>query len=601
MCRVHQGRPGGRALAACLALLTVAGQANADFSAWSDTLEVYINTSASGANVPNTLSNFPLLVRLDQSGFNFAKAKTGGADIRFSTSGGTALPYQIERWDSAAGKAEVWVLADTVRGNNATQFLRLYYGNPAAADSSNPAATFPASLGLSAVFHMGQAGTGARQNSAAGGAAATTNNYDGDERRPGIIGMADSLDGAATGDWLDLGAGYADFSAGFTYSAWVYPSAAKRYSHFLDLGGGVASNNIIVGREDLTNHLIVHLYHPGGAQSRLRSDAYLTDNAWQYITVVITNADSLVRWFKNGSLIESKKMLAPLGNVVRTSNWMGRSPWTADEYFQGKLDEVRITRGLHPVGWVRMSYESQRPDQVMVTLKAPAGPAGCAAVFQPAADVTVDEGAGVTLASLADCATAYNWTPVSGPAPRILDPEVKTLQFPAPRITGDTAIVFRFSAVFPDSTRQKDVRVSIREAIPEPAFTLPDTLDWNGQDSLTVTATVTNLAAIKASRDSVLTWAWTLADLAADTAWRPSALKLSRPAGPGTGKVTLCLGNGGQPTCKSTQVVIPFPTALPKRLLPVPPSPTSERRSADGRWRPGSIGSLKTYPAVPLR
>lgn len=599
MGRVQQGRPGGRILAACLALLTVASSAAADFRDWSDSVDVYVNTSPSGANVANTLSPFPLLVRLDQSGFDFSKARPGGADIRFSKPGGAALPYQIERWDAAAGKAEVWVLVDTVKGNNATQFIRLYYGNSAAADSSNPAATFPASLGLAAVFHMGQAGTTPRANSAAGGAAATPGNYDGDESRPGIIGLADSLDGGAPGDWLDMGAGYADFSAGFTYSAWVFPSAVKQYSHFLDLGSGAGANNIIIGREGLTNHLIVHLYHPGGAHSRLRSDALITENAWQHIAVTITNTDSTVRWFKNGSLIESKKMLAPLGNAVRTGNWMGRSPWTGDEYFQGKLDEVRISRRIHPVGWIRMSYENQRPDQVLVTLRAP--PAGCAIRFAPAADMTVDEGAAVTLASVADCASAYHWTPVSGPAPRILDPDVKTLQFPAPRVTQDTVIVFRFSATFPDSTRERDVRVTVKEAIPEPAFTLPATLSWDGRDSLPVTATVTNLAAIKTSRDSVLTWAWTVTDLAVDTAWRSSALVLSGAEGMGEGMVTLCLANGGQPTCKSTEVTIYPPTSIRARPAPEPVRQGANHRSADGRWRPGPSGGFRVYPAAPPR
>lgn len=593
-------RPGSLALAAYIFLPAKAGFP-ADYRAWTDTVRVHVNTSAGGVLMTTALTRFPLLVRLDTSGFDFAKARGNGRDIRFSNSSGAPLPYHIERWDSAAGKAEVWVLADTLKANDSAQHLRLYSGNPAATDSSNAGAVFPASLGLVSVFHMGAGGTAGRANAVAGGAPATPVNFDGDERKPGIIGFCDSLGGAAggeAGDYLDLGAGYGDFAGGFTYSAWIYPSATRRWSHFLDLGNGQGVDNIILARADSSNNLALHNYLQGGARSTHRVDGVLTNGQWHHFSVTITNADSTIRTYRNGALIHTGKLAARLATQVRTANWLGRSQWAADGYFQGKMDEVRISKVAHGAAWLKLMYENQRPDQSLIRLgrsSSPPPPA-CQASFAPPADTLVDEGAGLTLAARADCARTFSWTAVSGPAPRILDPDVKVLQFAVPRVAGDTAMVLRFTAGFGDSSLEKEVRVRVREAIPEPVFTLPATLPWNGRDSLLVPVAVTNLSQIKASRDSTLTWGWSLAGWSADTVWQGGGLLLRNPApGEGAGTVTLCLHNGGPPICKSAEVTVSNPTSL--QGSPSPAGATSlrpaPRRTLDGRLLPEGPASAR--------
>ena len=50
-------------------------------------------------------TDFPALVRLDKDWFNFSQAQPKGEDIRFATSTGTALAYEIDQWDAAGGTA----------------------------------------------------------------------------------------------------------------------------------------------------------------------------------------------------------------------------------------------------------------------------------------------------------------------------------------------------------------------------------------------------------------------------------------------------------------------------------------------------------------
>ena len=108
----------------------------------------------------------------------------------------------------------MWVKVDSIKGNDASQAIRMYWGNAGAPDSSNPSAVFGAGNGYVAAWHLTGAGTAARPNAVSGGNPAAAVNYDGDENAAGVIAGADSLDGAAAGDYLDVGDGYADFTGG---------------------------------------------------------------------------------------------------------------------------------------------------------------------------------------------------------------------------------------------------------------------------------------------------------------------------------------------------------------------------------------------------
>ena len=112
-------------------------------------------TTPEGANLPATASEdgFPLLVRLDKDWFDFSQAKAHGEDIRFATSTGTPLAYQVEQWDAAKGTASIWVRMPTIKGN-ARQEIKMYWGKTDAQSESSGSAVFNDSNGYLSVWHM---------------------------------------------------------------------------------------------------------------------------------------------------------------------------------------------------------------------------------------------------------------------------------------------------------------------------------------------------------------------------------------------------------------------------------------------------------------
>ncbi|MEI7901089.1 MAG: DUF2341 domain-containing protein, partial [bacterium] len=121
--------------------LAASEMAAVKYKSWKHSGSLYLLTTPDGVNLRATASeeNFPVLVRLNKDWFAFNEAKANGEDIRFATSAGAPMAYQIEQWDAAAGTACVWVRVPTIQGN-ARQEIKMYWGKAdAKTESSGPA------------------------------------------------------------------------------------------------------------------------------------------------------------------------------------------------------------------------------------------------------------------------------------------------------------------------------------------------------------------------------------------------------------------------------------------------------------------------------
>jgi hypothetical protein len=571
-----------------LAAIAATSAAAQDYSAWAHSKDLYYDTSPDGANVTADVSAFPVLVRLTAADFPFAEARGDGRDLRFAKPDGAPLHYEIDVYDSAAGAAAFWVLADTLRGNSKAQLLRIYWGNPSAGASADSGGVFTRANGFRAGWHLGGQFPVERRNAVPGGMPAVPGNYDADEQTPGLIGYADSLDGGNPGDHLQTWEPFDSLSGGFTFSVWAYPTAAANWGRFMDFGNGQAQDNLFLTRVAASDSLrfssltgaTVHSVTAGGA---------IVQGQWQYFTVTV--AGTTARLYRNGVEIAGGDLGAAITDVRRGSNYLGRSNWGADAYFRGKLDEPEVASVARGADWIKLAYANQKAGQTLLTYTAPVV---CAARFEAPADTSVPEESLLSLAGAADCADRYQWAQESGPPLRILDPETKVLDVSLPRIAADTSVVLEFSAHFPDSVRSGKVRVSIRNSIPEPAFTLPAALAWNGRDSLLLRPEISNAAALAASSHPDLNAAWKVEGDGVDTAWRSDGLLL-QSASEGNFSVTLCLDNDGPPVCAKTAVAVdatvgldfPRPVSLRQRAVP--------EFGADGRLRPGPAGAVRRF------
>ncbi len=398
-----------------------------DYSLWAHSAKLHFNTSATGANVPKNIINFALPVRITDSRI-ISQSMATGADVRFADQTGAHLEFQIERWAPDQGKAEFWVRVPKLDSLSDKGFLTVYWGKAGADWLSDGNKVFDKNIvGYAEVYHLGEGGTQTRMNSAANNNHAAPKNYDGDERVGGVIGMADSLDGNPSGpDYLDLGAGFSDLTT-FTFNIWVYPTHVGSWERLIDLGNGEYSDNMFFTRSRISDTLNFRAFGTPGQEGPfgqtqnqdfggLDAPKALDLKKWNFLGVVVSGQTATM--FKNGIRIASGQLAGSLNKIVRTQNYLGRSNWAVDAPFSGIFDEAQMATVAHSAEWMKLSYESQRPEATMFTWEF--APEQKLAITVQPAGAMVDEGKPVKLSVVAIAAKSisYQWfkddVPISG-------------------------------------------------------------------------------------------------------------------------------------------------------------------------------------------
>jgi uncharacterized repeat protein (TIGR01451 family) len=101
---------------------------------WHYRRPVVISSNAS-------LSDYQVLIKLDNSNFDFTKADDEGWDVRFTKDDGiTEINYWVESWNSVSQLAYLWVKVPSLEIGDTTIYI--YYNNPGESTTSNGSQTF---------------------------------------------------------------------------------------------------------------------------------------------------------------------------------------------------------------------------------------------------------------------------------------------------------------------------------------------------------------------------------------------------------------------------------------------------------------------------
>lgn len=363
------------------------------FTEWSHYAPVRLD--AAGL-IAKGVANIPLLLRLSREGFDFSQAKGDGSDLRFTRENGAVLPYRIQLWDSLAGTAAIWVKVDTVAPDSEAQRLRMYWGNARAAAPASKGGVFDTADGYAGVWHLDAAPSGAPSAFPDAGPAGNA------ARAMGILSKPDSTppigpaDGRIGGGvplngkdaWLMATREYAG-PAVFTASFWFRTTSKE---------GGKMLGFVMPGLKGVTYgsktgnfnfDRVVWMTDDGllHAGFTMRSTSYPTIvGAWQSFTAAKAYNDgqwhhlSYTLWNSGALLMVDGEKAASYTGLVRplpdAGHWRvgysGEGKWDPEwtsEYFQGSVDEVRLSHRSRSEDWLRLDYESQKPGSGVLTLE----------------------------------------------------------------------------------------------------------------------------------------------------------------------------------------------------------------------------------------
>jgi hypothetical protein len=340
--------------------------------AWKFLKKLSLNTTASGANVQGIVENFPVLVRLNTGNFNFSQAQSSGNDIRFTKENGGSLPYEIERWDASQSSAEIWVKIDTIFGNDSTHFITMYWGNPNATSASNSAAVFDTTDGFQGVWHLNET-TGQTAKDATG------NHFDGTKLgsalpapAAGAIGTAQQFDGSSS--FIQM-TGTADSKLSFpengnySLSAWVYvDTLVDSTTHVIASKGH--EQYFLKLYWDGPHWEFTEYHDKSGWQ--VSSYSPVQAKAWKYLVGVRDGNNQYL--YLDGELVTNSYGLAvssiarntsddfSIGKYLRSAGYPGEG----FSWFDGKIDEVRVSSKSLGADWTKLCYMNQKEPDVLV-------------------------------------------------------------------------------------------------------------------------------------------------------------------------------------------------------------------------------------------
>lgn len=299
----------------CLLMITSFSAQAAWDEAWESRIKVSINTSEVTEEVDLAL----IPVRLHSGNFDFTTTNVDGSDIRvIAGDDKTELKFFLEKFDATNELAVVWVQVPKLSAANKEASFWIYSGNADATSTSNIAIFADNNVSLSLSFnektflndrssqHLSVTGTATVEKAGLVGESARIN------LAPLVV--------AVKAD--------ADLNKGFTWSAWIKPSALPQTASIMSYG------QMVVKLDGDTINLNVGSVNVKGGQ--------LSTAVWHHVAVV--SVGGKVSLFINGNEAGTSPItVASLsGDMQLGSN------------FVGEFDEVEALGVAKTMSWIKL-------------------------------------------------------------------------------------------------------------------------------------------------------------------------------------------------------------------------------------------------------
>ena len=321
---------------------------------WDADYDYRINLTIDHTRVGSQLTDFPVLVKLNSSNFNFSGARSDGHDVRFLDSNDDLLNFERARHDSSNEVAEYWVSIPTVSSTQTTNFY-LYYGNSGATDASSSEYVWDDDY--VGVFHMNDATSSSISDSSLRGNDGTKSGTNQPQQAQGKVGYSQEF--SPTTQYIQIGTDGLVASGG-TYSLWFNLNSLSGRYRFIGHNSPTTawSNGLFIGYDNSGTNLN-YLYIGLGENWRLDVDIMrpITD-VWYHVVLAFSDGDYKV--FVDGQeltfgtyagFVEISSLI-DIGNTGRTDAERVYSP-------DGLIDEVRISRVQRSDAWIVASFHSE--------------------------------------------------------------------------------------------------------------------------------------------------------------------------------------------------------------------------------------------------
>jgi biopolymer transport protein ExbB len=313
---------------------------------WAYRKEIAFDLTAQGADIRGTPTDVPMLIRLSLGNFQyFADAKPDGSDFRFiAADDKTPLKFHIDRFDSKAQIALVWVRVPRLTGGANTDKVFLYYGNKNAVSDADPAGTYDNNQVL--VYHFG-APKEAPQDSSSSKSEPKT--FGAEVNPNSLIGAGVKFAGAQTVSIPANAAVHLAANKGFTLSAWVRFESPQSDAYLAQLAD--QGRELVLGIQGA--QAFARFNGSSGAPVTVTQTAQLSSSEWHHLAVSIGDGhltlyvDGLDAGHADATAQEIGGALTVGGSAASTN------------YFTGEMDELEVSNAVRSADWLKAAARSQ--------------------------------------------------------------------------------------------------------------------------------------------------------------------------------------------------------------------------------------------------
>jgi parallel beta-helix repeat protein len=337
---------------------------------WSSRKLIVIDHSITSKN----LTNFPVLFKETSDSDLVLHAQDDGDDIAFIlwSDNSTQLNHEIEYYNNTSGELWAWINITRLSNSNNTK-VWMYYGNPDASNQQNSEGVWDSNYAM--VQHLNET-SGTHNDS-------TSYNNNGYERggvtkvTTGKIDGADSFDGS--NDHINVSSSDSlNITGNITVSAWIKPVSSQ-----IDWAGIVSKratadentdpyNLYALSFDANANKRLCFVISTGtsGSQKQVYSTTVLSQMANNWTYVVGRYNKSQISIYVNGVWEADTATTLIIGTNDKPLHIGISVPILSVQYYNGTMDEVRISNVARNASWINASYRTMNTPLTYIEVDA---------------------------------------------------------------------------------------------------------------------------------------------------------------------------------------------------------------------------------------
>ncbi|MGY5858004.1 MAG: DUF2341 domain-containing protein [Candidatus Thorarchaeota archaeon] len=311
------------------------------------------------------LNDFPVMIDITDADLA-AKAQADGDDIVFMIDD-EAVDFEIEYFNQGTGDLVAWVKVPTLYASRDT-VITMAYGNPNAGPSSSTKMWDD----FETVHHLADDPSGTVYDS-------TSNNYDGTsfggmtsgDLVSGLAGNGINFDDSgtpSTSEMISIGQIYTDDWDSFTVSLWVYMDVNQDSRVFSKSPTTTTTEHIITTRIAALTPTTRLRTDSSGASYNVNTSLSLS--SWNHIMWSWDASSDTLLAYMNGlpvldqyhpgtNLYDSNDVFVIGNNNLNLAD---------ERFFDGVLDEIRLTESLRSAAWIAAEYNNQNDPSSYLTV-----------------------------------------------------------------------------------------------------------------------------------------------------------------------------------------------------------------------------------------